>query len=143
MNYISFTNPIFQSEYYEEDDIDSNESLYDSRRSADHTPTNNTSQVPELQQSRSRQEVNESIIQFTKANTANSSRWTSTEEDNSEQRIVPDPLTLDSYHQNGLVKRDLIMEPLSLQVDPNAWDLNEDQLADFQQLIGNIRKYQT
>lgn len=98
--------------------------------------------MPELQPPRSRQEVNESIIQFTKANTANSSRWTSTEDDNSEQRIVPDPLTLDIYHQNGLVKRDLMLEPLSLQVDPNAWELDADQL-EFQQLIGNMRKYQT
>lgn len=135
---ILLTVSILQSEYYEEDDLDSNQSLYDSRRSADDTPTNNTSQVPEIP--KSRQEVNDSIIQFTKANTTNSSRWTSTEEDKSEQRIVPDPLKLDIYHQNGLVKRDLMMEPLSLEVDPNAWELDADQL-EFQQLIGNIRKY--
>lgn len=127
-------NTLSQSEY-EEDDVDSNESLYDSRRSADRTPTNNTSQI---QKSMSRQEVNESIMQFTKANKTNSSRWASTEENNSERRIVPDPLKLDSYHQNGLVKRDLMMEPLSLEVDPNAWELDDDQ--EFQQLIGNIRK---
>ncbi len=91
-----------------------------------------------MQQSKSRQEVNDSIAQFTKANTTNSSsRWTSTDEDNSEHRIVPDPLKLESLHQNGLVKRDLVMEPIYLDVDDNAWDLDADQL---QQLIGNIRK---
>lgn len=115
--------------------------MYDSRRSADDTPTNNTSQVPEIQQSKTRQEVHDSIIQFTKANATNSSQWTNTDEYDSEQRTVPDPLKLENYHQNGLVKRELMMEPLSLEVDPNAWELDADQL-EFQQLIGNIRKYQ-
>lgn len=145
-HYLHVSNPnsliytILQSEYCEDDDVDSNQSLYDSRRSADHTPTNNASQVPEIPQSKSRQEVNDSIIQFTKANATNPPRWTNTDEDNTEQRIAPSPLKLDSFHQNGLIKSDLMMKPLSLEVDPNAWDLDADNL-EFQQLIGNIRKY--
>lgn len=99
--------------------------------------------MPEIPQLKSRQEVNDSIIQFTKAHATNTPQWTSNDDDdddNNEQRIVPDPLKLDSYHQNGLIKRDLMMKPLSLDVDPNAWELDADQL-EFQQLIGNIRKY--
>lgn len=138
----SLINSILQSEFCEDDDVDSNQSLYDCRRSADHTPTNNPSQVPEIPQSKSRQEVNESIIQFTKANATNPPRWTNIDEDNTEQRIVPNSLKLDSYHQNGLIKSDLIMKPLSLEVDPNAWELDADHL-EFQQLIGNIRKYKS
>lgn len=127
-----------QSEYYEEDDLDSNQSLYDSRsRSADRTPTNHTDQVPEMQQPKSRQEVNDSIRQFTRENSTNSSRWTSTDEDATEQRIVPEPLKLENYHQNGLVKNSSMLEPLSLEVDDNAWELDPEQL---QHLIGNMRK---
>ncbi|XP_037028070.1 mitogen-activated protein kinase kinase kinase 7 [Bradysia coprophila] len=123
------------SEYYEEDDLDSSQSLYDSNRSADRTPTNHTNQVPEIPQPKSRQEVNNSIRQFTKENSTNSPRWTSTDEDTTEQRIVPEPLKLENYHQNGLVKSNSMLEPLSLEVDDNAWELDPEQL---QHLIGNM-----
>ncbi|KAG4079104.1 hypothetical protein HA402_001075 [Bradysia odoriphaga] len=123
------------SEYYEEDDLDSSQSLYDSNRSADRTPTNHTNQVPEIQQPKSRQEVNNSIRQFSKENSTNSPRWTSTDEDTAEQRIVPEPLKLENYHQNGLVKSSSMLEPLSLEVDDNAWELDPEQL---QHLIGNM-----
>lgn len=129
---------ILQSEYYEEDDIDSNQSLYDSNRSADRTPTNHTDQVPEIPQPKSRQEVNDSIRQFTQENSTNSPRWATTDEDTTEQRFVPDPLKLEDYHQNGLVNSSSMLEPLSLEVDDNAWELDPEQL---QHLIGNIREY--
>lgn len=111
--------------------------MYDSRRSADHTPINSASQVPEIQQSMSRQDVNESIMQFIKTNTTNPARWASTDDDSSEPRIVPDPLKL--ILENGLIKSDEIMRPLTVDLDPHAWELDPGHL-EFQELIGNIRK---
>lgn len=133
-----------QSEYYEDDDIDSNQSLYDSRRSADHTPTNNTNQVPEMQQSKLRQHANDPIKQFTKANTTNTPQWRNPDDDHNSERSGP--LKLESYYQNGLAKSESMMEPLTVDVDEHAWDLEADHLdfdadqLDFQHLIGNMSK---
>lgn len=78
-------------------------------------------------------------------------RWASPDGDNSEPRIITEPLKSFTHQnhataavaasaaRNGLVMTGMPMEPLTLECDPHAWDLKPDDI-EFQKLIGNLRK---
>lgn len=139
--------------------MDTNQSLYDSYApSFSPAATNLSSQVPELTRVFNRIQNNLSLgstplisRNLTVENNIDA-RWASPDGDNSEPRIITEPLRSFTHQiggqnamqrtdiRNGMVMTGLPMEQLTLECDPHAWDLQPDEL-DYQRLIGNICKY--
>lgn len=140
-----------QTEYYDEsntDTIDTNQSFYDSWRQSQPsiprpntaTPTNNPIHVPEIRSSLNRQTVDDSIDRFSRL-------WAPTR-DGGRSATVPSPSKSDTMSSVKSNSSKMTTSPngfsagtpLSIEVDPNAWELPpEEAEAEFQKLIGNTR----
>lgn len=138
--------------------MDTNQSLYDSYApSFSPAASNLSSQVPELTKVFNRIQNNLGlastpiISRNLKVENNIDARWASPDDDNSEPRIITEPLRSfipiggqnamqRTGIRNGMVMTGLPMEQLTLECDPHAWDLQPDEL-DYQRLIGTICKY--